>query len=93
MAVVHHPHAQRFVLALPEGDAVLEYQLEPAGGRMDILSTVVPSAARGQGAGGRLVQAALEHARAAGWRVIPSCWFVANWVARHPAYRDLLERP
>jgi predicted GNAT family acetyltransferase len=87
-AVRHDPGRHRFVLSLPEGDAVLEYHPRP--GVMDILSTVVPEAARGHGAGGRLVVAALDHARSQGWRVIPSCWFVRTWVGDHPEYQDLL---
>lgn len=89
MAVIHRAAEQRFVLELPEGVAVLEYQLVGAG-VMDIQSTVVPTAARGRGTGGQLVEAALEYARVEGLRVIPSCWFVATWVADHPAYRPLL---
>jgi predicted GNAT family acetyltransferase len=77
------------VVVLPEGEAVLTYDLEP-GGTMNILSTVVPAAARGNGVGGVLVRAALEWARATGRPVIPSCWFVGTWVGEHPEYRDLL---
>lgn len=86
--VRHEAGEHRFVLPLPEGDAVLEYLPRP--GVMDILSTVVPASARGQGAGGRLVAAAMDHARSQGWRVIPSCWFVRTWVGENPGYQDLL---
>jgi predicted GNAT family acetyltransferase len=36
-----------------------------------------------------LTQHALEHARARGYRVVPSCPFVAAYVQRHPEYHDL----
>lgn len=88
--VRHEAAEHRFVLPLPEGDAVLEYLPRP--GVMDILSTVVPQPARGHGTGGRLVAAAMDHARSQGWRVIPSCWFVRTWVGDHPEYQDLLHR-
>jgi hypothetical protein len=89
MEVIHHPADQRFVLRLPEGDAVLEYFRQPDG-TLDIVSTTVPAAARGRGWGGQLARAALDHARAQGVRIVPSCGFVARWVAQHPEFQDLL---
>ena len=83
MPVTHDPNQHRFVLPLPEGEAILDYHPRPDGA-MDILSTVVPPAARGRGSGGELVHAALAHARAMGVQVIPSCWFVRTWVGHHP---------
>ena len=38
-----------------------------------------------------LVRTALAHARAQGWRVRPSCSYVASWMRRHPETQDLLE--
>jgi predicted GNAT family acetyltransferase len=87
--VRHDPDRHRFVLPLPEGEAVLDYHPQ-ADGTLDILSTVVPAAARGRGSGGMLVDAALAHARSKGVKVIPSCWFVRTWVAQHPEHQDLL---
>ena len=89
MKVAHEPAANRFVASLPEGNAVLVYQMRSEG-LMDVLSTYVPSAARGRGIGGALVAAALEHARDQSLRVIPTCWYVETWVGQHPAYRELL---
>ena len=89
MTIEHIPAHHRFVARLPEGDAVLAYRIAgPA--LLDIRSTYVPAPARGRGTGGALVQAALTHARAQGWRVIPTCWYVSTWVGEHPEYRDLL---
>jgi len=89
MEAVHRAGENRFVIVLPEGDAVLDYHIRPSG-EMDILSTVVPSAARGRGAGGQLVEAALAHARRHDLRVVPSCWFVRTWVEQHQEHADLL---
>lgn len=91
MHVEHRAEDARFVIRLPEGDAVLRYA-DPAPDLRDIRSTFVPPAARGRGIGGALVRAALEHARAEGRRVIATCWYVDSWVARHPEYGDLLVR-
>jgi len=49
---------------------------------------------RGNGLAGRVVRQALDDARAASLRVVPKCWYVAQFIDRHPEYRDiLLERP
>jgi uncharacterized protein len=89
MRVEHVPEHHRFLIRLPEGDAVLAYRITPDGA-LDIRSTYVPAGARGRGNGGALVEAALAHARAEGRRVIPTCWYVGAWVAEHPEYRSVL---
>lgn len=89
MEIIHDQERFRFVARLPDGEASLLYHLrEPR--IMDILSTFVPPAARGQGVAGALVQAALRHAEDGGYAVVPSCWYVRTWVDRHPAYAGLL---
>jgi predicted GNAT family acetyltransferase len=89
LAVRHDIAGQRFVAALDGVEAVLEYR---AAGEavMEFVSTWVPEALRRRGVGTRLACAALDHAGAAGWRVIPSCWFVREMIARHPEYEKLL---
>jgi uncharacterized protein len=87
--IEHVPAHHRFVVRLPDGDAVLAYRDTPAG-PMDIRKVYVPESARGRGLGGALVEAALVHAREAGRRVIPTCWYVGTWVDEHPEFRDLL---
>jgi uncharacterized protein len=89
MSVEHLSSSQRFVLRLAEGQAVLSYHMDQPD-VMNIESTFVPSSARGRGFGGELVRAALMHARANRWRVIPTCWYVDTWVGMHPEFNDLL---
>jgi predicted GNAT family acetyltransferase len=52
--------------------------------------TEVKSSLRGQGMGARLVQGALDDARAEGHRVVPRCWYVAEFIDANPEYQDLL---
>ena len=47
-------------------------------------------ALRGRGIASRLVQGALESARAAGLKVVPRCPFVSAYIAKHPEFGDLL---
>ncbi|MEV2229156.1 GNAT family N-acetyltransferase [Streptomyces phaeochromogenes] len=52
--------------------------------------TEVSPESEGKGVGSALVRASLDEARAAGLRVLATCPFYAGWIARHPAYGDLL---
>ena len=52
--------------------------------------TEVSDEAEGQGVGSTLARHALDAARDAGRRVRPTCPFVKGWIARHPAYEDLV---
>ena len=89
--VRHEAARQRFVAAVHGGrEAVLEYRVA-AGGILDYYHTFVPAEARGQGVASRLTSFALDHAREHGYRVRPSCPFVARFVAAHPEFADLLE--
>jgi len=90
MRIRHDVDGHRFLGETPSGTAVLAYA--PAGvGALELYSTFVPEADRGQGLGGQLVQAAVVFARERGLRIIPTCWYVAGWIAAHPEHSDLLE--
>jgi uncharacterized protein len=52
--------------------------------------TVVDRTRRGQGLGAAVVRGALDDAREQGATVIPTCWFVAEFIESHPDYADLL---
>ena len=45
---------------------------------------------RGNGLGAILVKGALDDIRAAGRTVVPSCWYVREYVDEHPEEADLL---
>ena len=47
---------------------------------------------RGHGLGAQLVQGALDDLRQRGAQVVPSCWFVAEFIDHHPDYADLVAR-
>lgn len=56
--------------------------------RVELVHTEVDDAHQGRGIAGELVRAALDHARAEGRRVVPSCPYVARWLTRHPGDYD-----
>ena len=60
------------------------------GGVVVFPHTEVHPGMRGRGMGARLVRGALEDVRARGARIVPACWFVAEFVQTNPEYRDLL---
>ena len=81
--------ARRFVALLDGEPAVLEY--EPRSGRRwDLLRTYVPEEHRRRGIATQLVRHALDVAAADGRTVIPSCWFVAEFIDEHPRYQTLV---
>ncbi|WP_432049832.1 GNAT family N-acetyltransferase [Verrucosispora sp. NA02020] len=52
--------------------------------------TEVSRQCEGRGVGAALARAGLDEARAAGLLVLPTCPFIAGWIARHPEYQDLV---
>jgi predicted GNAT family acetyltransferase len=52
--------------------------------------TEIDPSMRGQGMGARLVRAALEDVREAGGRIVPACWYVAQFIEENPDYADLV---
>ena len=51
--------------------------------------TLTPLAHRGNGYAADLVGRALDDVRAAGGKVVPTCWFVADVMDASPDYADL----
>ena len=70
--------AVAFIDHVGEGDAIA------------FLHTEVPESMAGKGIGSRLVKSALDDARRHGFKVVPRCPFVREYVARHPEYQDIV---
>lgn len=90
------PTASRFEARYASGDgstgepqvAIASYVLSDD--TITFEHTLVPHGMEGHHVGARLVQFALDDARARGLRVVATCPFVAAYVARHAEYQDLL---
>jgi len=88
-SIRHEPEARRFVIELAGETALIRYR-ELAGRVLDLDHTFVPPALRGGGIASQLTEHALRYAREHGYRVIPSCPFVAAFIERHPEHGNLL---
>lgn len=86
--VVDNEAAGRFEIHAPEGTPQLQYLRRD--GVVQLVHTEVPEVLEGRGYGAALAKAALDSARAAGLKVMPSCPFVRTYIRRHPEYADLV---
>jgi predicted GNAT family acetyltransferase len=87
MEIVRKEH--RYEAEVPGGTAFIDYHVKP--GAMVFTHTQVPHESEGHGIGDRLVRFALDDARARGVSVVPLCPFVAEWIERHPDYKDVVK--
>lgn len=86
---IHHDAMRhRFEVHVEGYRAELDYLMD--GSTMVITHTGVPEAIGGRGIAAGLTRFALEHARAAGWKVQPACAYAAAFMRRHGEYADLL---
>jgi predicted GNAT family acetyltransferase len=62
----------------------------PIDGGLRFTHTEIDPALQRQGLAGRLIQAALDDVRTRGLTAVPVCSFVADFIAHHPEYLDLV---
>lgn len=88
--VVRDPERKRFEIVVDGALAgFAQYQYQP--GRVVFTHTEIDPAHQGRGWAGRLARAALDAARDEGLRVVPRCWFIADYIRKHPEYVDLVD--
>lgn len=73
-----------------DGKRLAEMTYTVAGSRVIIDHTTVDDALRGTGAGKKLVEAAVQWARAENVKIIPLCPFAKSVFDKTPAYADVL---
>ena len=73
-----------------DGKRLAEMTYTVAGSRVIIDHTTVDDALRGTGAGRKLVEAAVQWARAAKVKLLPLCPFAKSVFDKTPAYADVL---
>lgn len=84
IAIRHDASRHRFETDVDGHVGFVEYSI--AGDVMAINHTIVPEAIGGRGIAGKLVQSAVEFARAQGLQVEPRCEYAKAWMQRHPEY-------
>lgn len=86
---MHNPESCRFEHR--EGDALAVCEYRRVGElTLEFDHTFVPDSLRGRGIAAVLAEEALSYARDNGFKVVPSCSYIAAYVARHPAYAGLV---
>jgi predicted GNAT family acetyltransferase len=79
---------KRFTVEEEDSEAFVEYARE--GDVLVIVHTIVPKEMGGRGIAGRLVEAALQHAREQGLKVRPDCSYAEAYLRKHPEHAGLL---
>ncbi len=86
---VHYPNKQKFELKIGTSEAaILSYRQR--GDLFHFDHTFVPPELRGKGAAAQITNYALLEARRLGWKVIPDCSYVENYIEKHPEFKNLL---
>jgi len=86
--ITHDAANRRFETVVEGAHCTLDYEL--AGTTMTITHTRVPKAVGGRGIAAALMEAALVHARASGWRVVPKCSYAVAYLGRHREWADIV---
>jgi len=90
MKVEQDPKNQQFVMRLGSYQATLLYAKK--GKALDFYHIYVPDPFRNRGLAGKILIAAFEYAAWEGYRVVPSCPFIAqDFLPRFPQYQNLVD--
>ncbi|HEX2546370.1 MAG TPA: GNAT family N-acetyltransferase [Ramlibacter sp.] len=80
--LVHDEAASRYELRI-DGQVAAKAEYRREGDALRFTHTEVDPAREGQGLGSRLAAYALDDVRTRGLKAIPSCRFIAGYIARH----------
>ena len=80
----------RYVTVIDGHEAELTYSKLGDSGNVIADHTGVPEELGGRGVGSALVQALIEDARSAGFRIMPLCPFVKAQYQKHPEWSDVM---
>jgi predicted GNAT family acetyltransferase len=86
MTVIHNAALGRYEMKTEHGLAIAVYHQH--GDRRVFTHTEVPPQDEGKGNAARLMKAALDDTRRAGFKIQPACSYVVAFVRRYPEYRD-----
>lgn len=87
--VVHDEEGHRYLLR-SDGEHVGVIDYRPTGDTLDLHHTEVRNDLRGRGLAAILVRGALEDVRDSDRKVIPSCWYVRQFIDSNPQFSELV---
>jgi predicted GNAT family acetyltransferase len=87
--VTHDEEGNRYLLR-SDGEHVGLIDYRADGDVLTMHHTEIRPDARGQGLGAVLVRGALDDVRDRGHQVVPSCWYVREFIDGNAEYRELL---
>jgi uncharacterized protein len=90
ISISNQAERQRYELTLGGTVAALAEYRE-RGGVVEFVHTEVLPQHEGQGLAAQLAQFALDDVRRGNRKAIASCSYIAQYIERHPQYRDLLQ--
>lgn len=83
----------RYFIPMPNGEDSRLNFVKVSDDHIIANSTFVPVPYRGDGIAEEMVERLIADARSRGWKISPTCWFVADEIARHaPDWDDVLKR-
>ena len=85
-----HDAARRRYLGRIDGEVVCSLDYAENGDVVSMTRTFTNPPFRGRGYAGEITAHAVQQAEAAGKRVRPMCWYVAQWFDEHPGRAHLL---
>lgn len=88
MRLIHE--ANRIYAADDAGETIAEITFPMRDGVADINHTFVDDSLRGQGVADKLVRAAAEQIRSAGWPARATCPYASKWFRQHPEEAGIL---
>lgn len=86
--VVNDLQGSRFVLDVNGKEVYVLYAEDKE--IIDLYSTYTPPRLRGQGLAEKVVLAAFEYAKENKLKVIASCWYVREFIEKHPEFRTIV---
>jgi len=88
----HEPAASRYTMHI-DGQLVALADYIVNGHSMSFNHTYTQPAQRGQGYAGEVVDFAMNDVeKTTDFKVLPMCWYVADWFEKHPERASLLTR-
>ena len=88
--VEDNPGEGRFELRV-DGELVGWSEYRPAGESVIVAHTEIDERREGEGLGSVLVRGTLDHIRASGRTIIPTCPFTAAYIRRHSEHVELVD--